>query len=77
MPQIAQPALDAITAPSRILAYHPHNEPPDFIGHRQPPPLACAEVLDDGLLTTGKPAGQDDEQQLPRLQNEIHGSPDH
>ena len=33
------------------------------------------KVIDDDLLLAIDPAGQDDETQLPRPQNEVHGSP--
>ena len=35
-----------------------------------------AEVLDDFLLLAVAPAGQDGEQELPGLEDEVHGGPD-
>jgi hypothetical protein len=34
-----------------------------------------AEVLHHGLLLAVEPSGENDEQELPRLEDEIHGSP--
>ena len=35
-----------------------------------------AEVFDDFLLLTVAPAGQDGDQELPGLEDEVHGGPD-
>ena len=39
-------------------------------------PVLGAQVLEDFLLMPVDPAGEDQEQQLPRLQNRLHISPD-
>jgi hypothetical protein len=38
--------------------------------------VSGAEIFDDFLMLTVAPAGQDGEQELPGLEDEVHGGPD-